>query len=95
MIITFSNYNLHNSQIQNVYLFSLKIFMVHTNIQNALPLVHWPPHGIAIDHSSIGVKEVDNTASVHWSLTVCCVEIFTSQHVTSVYSNLKQFRLIE
>ena len=39
------------------------------------------------------VKEVNNTASVHWSLTVCCNEIFTSQNVTSVYCNLKLLTL--
>ena len=34
------------------------------------------------------VKETDNTASVQWGLTVCFGHVFTSQYVTSVYSNL-------
>ena len=35
------------------------------------------------------VKEGNNTAGGQWSITLCFDEIFTSQHVTSGYSNLK------
>ena len=33
-------------------------FIWSTGIQNILLLVYWPPHGIAIDHSSIGLKRL-------------------------------------
>ena len=33
-------------------------FIWSTDIQNTLLLVYWPPHGIAIDHSSIGLKSL-------------------------------------
>ena len=36
------------------------------------------------------VKEGNNTADGQWSVTLCYDEIFTSQHVTSVYCNLKE-----
>ena len=35
------------------------------------------------------VKEGNNTAGGQWSITLCFDEVFTSQHVTSVYCNLK------
>ena len=63
-------------------------------------MVHWHSEYIAIGLLTTTwhwnwpqfnqVKEVNSTASVHWSLTVCCNEIFSSQHVTSVYCNLKR-----
>ena len=50
---------------------------------HALLLVYWPSHGIAIDQSLIGFKEIDNIASVQWGMTVCFDQVFTSQFVTS------------
>ena len=41
-----------------MFIYSPWKFVWSTNIQNALPLVYWPPHGIVIDHSSIGLKRL-------------------------------------
>ena len=41
-----------------VFIYSLWKFRWSTDIQNTLLLVYWPPHGIAIDHSSIGLKRL-------------------------------------
>ena len=59
-------------------------------------MVHWHSECIAIGVLTTTwhcnwpqfnwVKEVDNTASVQWSLTVCFGEVLTSQHVRSVLS---------
>ena len=57
---------------------------------HTLLLVYWPSHGIAIDHSSIGLKRL-TILTVQLGLTVCFGQVFTSQYVTSVYSNLKVY----
>ena len=41
-----------------VFLYSPWKLMWSTDIQNTLLLVYWPPHGIAIDHSSIRLKRL-------------------------------------
>ena len=41
-----------------MFIYSPWKFVWSTNIQNALPLVYWSSHGIAIDHSSIGLKRL-------------------------------------
>ena len=41
-----------------VFIYSPWKFIWSTDIQNTLLLVYWPPHGIAIDHSSIGLKRL-------------------------------------
>ena len=46
-----------------MFIYSPWTFVWSTNIQNALPLVYWPPHGIAIDHSSIGLKKLTSVYS--------------------------------
>ena len=41
-----------------VFIYSPWKFIWSTDIQNILLLVYWPPHGIAIAHSSIGLKRL-------------------------------------
>ena len=70
-----------------MFIYSPWKFIWSTDIQNTLLLVYWPPHGIAIDHSSIGLKRL-TMQLVFIEAWLCCNETFTSQHVTSVYCNL-------
>ena len=66
-----------------VFIYSPWKFIWSTDIQNTLLLVYWPPHGIAIDYSSIGLKRL-TIQLVFIEAWLCWNEIFTSQHVTSV-----------
>ena len=42
----------------NLFIYSPWKFVWSTDIQKALLLVYWPPHSIAIYHSSIGLKKL-------------------------------------
>ena len=56
-------------------------FILSTYIQNALLLVYWPPHGIAIDHSSIGLKRL--TIQLVFNEACLCVLVRLLHHNTS------------
>ena len=57
---------------------------ITTGLLTAMMQCNWPQFSL--------VKVVDNTANVQWGLTVCFDEVFTPQHVRSVYHNLKTFK---
>ena len=63
-----------------MFIYSPWKFLWSTNIQNALPLVYWPPHGIAIDHSSIGLKRL--TIQLVFNEAWLCVVLRFLRHNT-------------
>ena len=72
-----------------VFIYSPWKFMWSTDIQNTLLLVYWPSHGIAIDHSSIGLKRL--TIQLVFIEAWLCVVMRFLHHNTSqcVHCNLK------
>ena len=74
-----------------VFIYSPWKFMWFTDVQNTLLLVYWPPHGIAIDHSSIGLRRL-TIQLVFIEAWLCVVMRFLHRNTSQVWTaTLKEF----